>query len=289
MILVTGASGSAGGAVLKEVAKTNKPFRAMYRSREDAARVPAGVSAVIADFADKPSLRRALEGVDAVYLVCSPVRELVELEGNMVDACREAGVRHVVLNSALGAGDYAKSFPSWHRKVEEKLKVSGLAYTILRPNSFMQNILTYYAPSIRSQGAFYAAMGSARVSFIDVRDIAVVVTKALTTGGHAGKTYELNGPEALTYAEVAERISRASGRKVQYVNIPVEQQKQSMLDQRMPEWQVAALLDLQAYYTAGRGGEVDNVLANLLGRSPTTMDQFLAEFADSFGAQAGKA
>jgi uncharacterized protein YbjT (DUF2867 family) len=289
MILVTGASGSAGGAVLKEVAKTNKPFRAMYRSREDAARVPGGVPAVIADFADKPSLRRALEGVDTVYLVCSPVRELVELEGNMVDACRETGARHVVLNSALGAGDYSKSFPSWHRKVEERLKASGLEYTILRPNSFMQNILTYYAPSIRSQGAFYAAMGIARTSFIDVRDLAAVATKTLTTPEHTGKTYELNGPEALTYAEVAEKISRASGRRIQYVNIPVEQQKRSMLDQRMPEWQVTALLDLQAYYTGGKGGEVDDVLANLLGRTPTTMDQFLAEFADSFAAQAGKA
>jgi len=289
MILVTGASGSAGGAVLNEVAKTNKPFRAMYRSREDAARVPADVPAVIADFGDKPSLRRALEGVDAVYLVCSPVRELVELEGNMVDACRETRVRHVVLNSALGAGDYSKSFPSWHRKVEEKLKASGLQYTILRPNSFMQNILTYYAPSIRSQGAFYAAMGNARTSFIDVRDIATVATKALTTPGYEGKTYELNGPEALTYAEVAEKISRASGQKVQYLDIPVEQQKRSMLDQRMPEWQVTALLDLQAYYTGGKGGEVDDVLAKLLGCSPTTIDQFLAEFSDSFGAQAGKA
>jgi uncharacterized protein YbjT (DUF2867 family) len=251
--------------------------------------VPAGIPAVIADFADKPSLRRALEGVDSVYLVCSPVRELIELEGNMVDACRETGVRHVVLNSALGAGDYSKSFPSWHRKVEEKLKASGLEYTILRPNSFMQNILTYYAPSIRSQGAFYAAMGNARTSFIDVRDIASVATKALTTPGHTRKTYELNGPEALTYAEVAVKISRASGRKVQYVDISAEQQKQSMLDQRMPEWLVMALLDLQAYYTGGKGGEVDNALADVLGGSPTTMDQFLAEFANSFGAQAGKA
>jgi len=289
MILLTGASGSAGGAVLKAVAKANRPFRAMYRSREDAARVSANIPTVIADFADKPSLRRALEGVDTVYLVCSPVRELVELESNMVDACRETGVRHVVLNSALGAGDYSKSFPSWHRKVEEKLKASGLEYTILRPNSFMQNILTYYAPSIRTQGAFYAAMGNARTSFIDVRDLAAVATKTLTTGGHTGKTYELNGPQALTYAEVAEKISRASGRTVQYVDIPVERQKQSMLDQRMPEWQVTALLDLQAYYTGGKGGEVDEVLANLLGRTPTTMDQFLAEFADSFAAQAGRA
>jgi uncharacterized protein YbjT (DUF2867 family) len=125
MILVTGASGNVGGAVLKEILKTNEPAKAMFRSPEDAAKAPADVATVIADFADKPSLRRAVEGVDTVYLVCAPVRELAELESNMVDACREAGVRHVVLNSALGAEDYPRSFPSWHRKVEEKLKTSG--------------------------------------------------------------------------------------------------------------------------------------------------------------------
>jgi len=207
----------------------------------------------------------------------------------MLDACREAGVRHVVLNSALGAGDYPKSFPGWHRRVEDKLKASGLDYTILRPNSFMQNILTYYAPSIRSQGAFYAAMGNGRTSFIDVRDVAAVAARTLTSPGHAGKTYELNGPEALTYAEVAGKITRASVRSVQYVDIPVAQQKQAMLDQHMPDWQVTALLDLQAYYTGGKGGDVDDVVSTVLGRAPTAMDQFLAEFADSFVAKTGAA
>src|SRR5260370_236094 len=137
MILVTGASGNAGGSVLREVLNAKQLLRAMVRSREDAASVPADF--VIADFKDRPSLRRALEGVDSVYLVCSAVPELVELEGNMLDACQEARVRHVVLNSAMGAGDYPKSFPGWHRKVEDKLKASGLGYTILRPNSFMRN------------------------------------------------------------------------------------------------------------------------------------------------------
>lgn len=289
MILVTGASGNAGGAVLKEVLKTNRAVRAMYRSPADAAKASAEVGAVIADFADKPSLGRALEGVDVVYLVCSPVRELVELEGNMVDACRAAGARHVVLNSALGADDYPKSFPSWHRRVEDKLRESGLDYTILRPNSFMQNILTYYAPSIRTQGAFYAAMGNARTSFIDVGDVAAVAARTMTSPGHAGAIYELNGPEALTYAEVAEKITYASGRKVQYVDIPEAQQKQAMLDQRLPDWLVMALLDLQAYYTSGKGGEVDDVVTRILGRAPRTMDQFLADFADNFVAKTGAA
>ena len=289
MILVTGASGNAGGAVLKEVLKTNRPVKGMYRSPTDAAKASVEVGAVIADFADRGSLGRALEGVEAVYLVCSPVRELVELEGNMVDACQAAGVRHVVLNSAVGAGDYRKSFPSWHRRVEDKLSASGLDYTIVRPNSFMQNILTYYASSIRTEGAFYAAMGNARTSFIDVRDVAAVAARTLTSPGHAGKTYELNGPEALTYGEVAEKITQASGRRVQYVDIPVAQQKQAMLDQRLPDWLVTALLDLQAYYTGGKGGEVDDVISTILGRAPRTMDQLLADFADSFVAKTGAA
>ena len=289
MILVTGASGNAGGAVLKEVLKTNRPVKGMYRSPADAAKASVEVGAVIADFADRGSLGRALEGVEAVYLVCSPVRELVELEGNMVDACQAAGVRHVVLNSALGAGDYRKSFPSWHRRVEDKLSASGLDYTIVRPNSFMQNILTYYASSIRTEGAFYAAMGNARTSFIDVRDVAAVAARTLTSPGHAGKTYELNGPEALTYGEVAEKITQASGRRVQYVDIPVAQQKQAMLDQRLPDWLATALLDLQAYYTGGKGGEVDDVISTILGRAPRTMDQFLVDFADSFVAKTGAA
>ena len=289
MILVTGASGNAGGAVLKEVLKTNKPVKGMYRSPADAAKASVEVGAVIADFADRGSLGRALEGVEAVYLVCSPVRELVELEGNMVDACQAAGVRHVVLNSAVGAGDYRKSFPSWHRRVEDKLSASGLDYTIVRPNSFVQNILTYYASSIRTEGAFYAAMGNARTSFIDVRDVAAVAARTLTSPGHAGKTYELNGPEALTYGEVAEKITQASGRRVQYVDIPVAQQKQAMLDQRLPDWLATALLDLQAYYTSGKGGEVDDVISTILGRAPRTMDQFLVDFADSFVAKTGAA
>jgi uncharacterized protein YbjT (DUF2867 family) len=289
MVLITGSSGSVGSAVLKEVLKTGKPLRAMYRSKEDAAKAPPNVPTVIADFQDKPSLRNALQGVDTVFLVCSPVRELVQLESNTIDACKEAGVGNIVLSSALGAGDYSKSFPSWHRKVEDKLKLSGIAHTILRPNSFLQNILAYYAPTIRTQGAFYSAMGNGKTSFIDVRDIAKVAAKLLTSSDHSGKIYELNGPEAFTNSELAGKISRAIGRKVQYVDLPEEQMKKSMLDMGMPDWQATALVDLQAYYKGGKGGDIDSTLLTLLGHAPITLEQFLAEFADSFTAQGAKA
>jgi len=291
MHLITGASGMMGGAVLEETRKRGRSIKAMYRDTEDAKKAPAGVQTLIGDYANKESLRKAFEGIDSLYLVCSPIPQLVELESNAIEVCAEKRVPYVVLNSSLGAEDYAKSFPGWHRKVEEKLKSSGLKYTILRPNSFMQNILAFHAPSIRAEGAFYSSMGDARVCLIDVRDIARVVANLLESpAGHFGQTYELNGPEALTYAEIAEEISGVAGRTVKYVDIPEDAQRKAMLDQKMPEWLVTALLDLQRYYTVERkGGEVNDVLERLLERAPIRLDQFLQENQESFRAQAAGA
>ncbi|HVH70111.1 MAG TPA: SDR family oxidoreductase [Candidatus Dormibacteraeota bacterium] len=286
MILITGASGHMGKAVLNEVvqlaAQTGEEYRAMYRSVAQAAKAPVETPTVIADFAKKDTLPTALHNVTSVYLVCSPVPQLIELEWNMIDACVAAGVSHIVLHSALGAREYRKSFPSWHRTVEDKLKSTKISFTILRPNSFHQNVLTYFAPSIRSQGVFRASMGNALVSFIDARDIAVIAAKSLSGGEHSGKTYELNGPEALSYSDLAAKISQHSGHSVQYVNIPLEEQRKAMLESGLPEWQADALLDLQSYYVKGKGNKVDNLLEQLLGRPPITMDQFLAEFANEF-------
>ena len=288
MYLVTGANGTTGKAVLAEVAKSGADHRAMYRSATDATQAPAGTSTVIADFSKKDTLPPALEGVTSVYLVCSPVPQLIELEWNMIDACVAAGVGHIVLNSALGAREWRKSFPSWHRRVEDKLKSTKISFTILRPNSFHQNVVTYFAPSIRSQGVFHCSMANARVSFLDVRDIAAVAAKSLEGGEHSGKTYELNGPEALTYSELAAKISKHSRCDVQYVDIPAEKQRKVMLDRGFPEWHADALLDLWAYYHTGKGSRIDGLLEQLIGRSPVTMDQFLAEFANEFRAETGE-
>jgi uncharacterized protein YbjT (DUF2867 family) len=290
MILITGASGGVGSKVLAELLGRGAELRAMYRSKEDAGKAPAGVATVLADFADSQGLRAALGGVQSVYLVCSPVQELVQLEGNMIEACESAGIEHLVLNSALGAGNYPKSFPAWHRKVEDKLKGTKLKYTILRPNTFMQNLLMYFAPTIQTQNAFYSSVGDSRTSFIDVADIAAVIANVLLSPAeHIGKTYELNGPEALTYNQVAEKISRATGRAIRYVDIPEDAQRQSLLGLGMPSWQVEALLELQQYYRNGvGGGDTDEVLAKLLCRAPRTMDTFLAENKDAF-AETGAA
>ncbi len=289
MILITGASGSVGKAVLQEAIRKESKVRGMFRSKAEAAKAPSGCEAVLADYADKESLRKALDGVDSVYVVCSPIPQLVELENNMLAACKDCEVKHVVLNSALGAGDYPKSFPGWHRKVEDKLKAMGMSYTILRPNGFLQNIVAYNAPSIRAQGAFYAAMGDAKVSYLDVGDIAVVAVKALRGGAHAGKTYELNGPEAISNEELAKRISKVAGRTVSYVDIPEPAQREAMLGMGMPEWQVTALLELQQYYKQGGGAKTDGLLQALIERGPVTLDQYLTANAREFRDQAASA
>src|SRR5260370_301399 len=230
MILITGASGTVGKAVLAKVARSGEKHRGMYRSKGEEAKAAAGTEAVIADFSDEASLAAALRGVETVYLVCSPIPDLAQLEGNAIEASEAAGVRGIVLNSGLGGGDYGKSFPSWHRKVEDKLKATKMEHCILRPNSFLQNVLTYYAPSIRAQGAFYGAMGNARTSYLDVRDIAAVAAKALRGGEHDGKTDELNGPGALTCAEVGEKISRHAGIAAREVDSTIGALRHGMVD-----------------------------------------------------------
>jgi uncharacterized protein YbjT (DUF2867 family) len=289
MILVTGASGNVGGAVLQELLKAGAPVRSMYRTAEEAAKAPSGAYAVIADFADRASLDRALTGVNKVFLVCSPIPQLVELESNVIDASRERRIQHLVQNSALGAGGYNKSFPSWHYVVEQRLLASRIPATVLRPESFMQNIATYHAASIKSDRSFYAAGGNATIAFVDMRDVAAVAAKVLISDGHAGKTYTLTGPEALTYAQVADKLSRLLGTSIKYVDLSPEQLKRSMLQQGMPQWQVDALADLAAYYTEGPGARITEDVRQVLGRDPVRFDTFLADYATNFATQSAVA
>ena len=276
--------------MLSELAGSGAEYRAMYRSKDDAAKAGPATPTVIADFSDPASLGRALEGVECVYIVCSPVAQLVELESNMIDACEQAGVRHIVLNSAFGAGDFSKSFPAWHFRVEQRLQSSPIAHTILRPNGFLQNIVTYFAPSIRAQGAFYTSIGDAKISMVDVRDVSAVAAKVLLDpASHAGKIYQLHGSEAFSNYEIAERISRFTGRQVSYVAIPDEAMRKAMLDLGMPETFVNAEIELEGYYRSGRCAVVDGLVARLLGRPERTLDAYLRENVAAFQSQAATA
>ena len=288
MILVTGASGNVGGMVLQKVLESGLPVSAMYRSQADARSAPARARAVIADFSDKDSLRRAFAGIDSLFLVCSPIPQLVEFESNAIGIAKELGIQHIVDNSALGAGFWDKSFPKWHTEVERVLRESGVGYSIVRPNTFMQNIPAYFAGTIQSQDAFYSSMGNSRVSFVDVQDIAGVVAKLLASKAQ-NRTYELNGPEALTYGEVAERISKTCGRTIHYVDLPMAEQRKALLASGMPEWTAQALLDLQQYYVQGNGAELTNDIRQVTGHIPRNLDDFLRTNVSAFSKRVATA
>jgi uncharacterized protein YbjT (DUF2867 family) len=285
MILITGSTGVVGSAVIRELLTRDntKKIRAMIRSEKDRSRLPQGVDPVIADFSNPPSLTKALEGTDAAFLVCAPVPDLIQLETNFLQACQQAKLPHLVYNSALGAADFPKTFPSWHRKVEDKARELKLAFAAIRPNGFMQNIANYFGPTIKSQSAFYGTIGDSKISLIDVRDVAAAIASALLDKSTAGKIYELSGPEAVSYPELAARLSSVLGKPIKYVNLTRDQMIQAMVGSGMPQPAASAVVDLDDYYKTGKGAASDRELRQLINGEPRKLSDYLKEFATQLG------
>jgi len=284
MILITGASGNVGSEVLKQALAVGLKIRATFQSPDKAAKAPAGMEGVIMDYAKPDTIRPALHGVEKIFLVGPPVRDLPAMEANFIKEVRAAGPKHIVKLSALGGRE--SMFPSGHRHSEENIEASGLPYTFLRPNGFMQNLVNYNAGTIRSQNAFYGCQGNGAVSVVDIRDIAAVAVMVLAATGHEGKSYALTGGEALTNGHVAEKISRVAGRKISYVDLPPAEFRKALLSAGMPEWSADALLDLQRLYREGKASLVTDAIERLTGRKPITFDQFAHDYAFAFQAEA---
>jgi uncharacterized protein YbjT (DUF2867 family) len=283
MILITGASGNVGKEVLKQIVRTPAQVRAAFQSPSKAAGAPSGVEIVIMDFNRPETLRSALKGVERVFLVGPPTPDLPALERKAVDEIKQSGIRHVVKLSAMGGR--AATFPRQHADSEDYIKSSGVAYTFLRPNGFMQNMVNYNAPTINTQNAFYGCQGEGRVSHIDIRDIAAVAVKTLTEDGHEGKTHTLSGPAALSNAQIAQILSDDLAREINYVDLPPEQLKQAMLAAGMPEWSADALCDLQRLYREGGASAMTSDVEQILRRKPTSFEQFSRDYRQAFQPQ----
>ena len=193
MICITGAGGTVGTAVLNQLKLTDAQFRVAYFSEGKADRARSdGMDAAVIDYNQPDTLEAAFAGCDKVFLLGPNDLNQTQLEINAVEAAKSAGVQHIVKQSVLGAEGESYSLAHVHRPVEKAIEASGLAWTFLRPNSFMQNVATFMSESIRAEGAFYSASGDAKVSHVDVRDIAAVAAQALTDPSHEGKTYSLS-------------------------------------------------------------------------------------------------
>ena len=283
-ILVTGATGTVGSFLVRKLGAAGVPARALVRGRQKAEAVEKlGLEAVDGDLSRPETLGPALAGVEKVFLLSAPEERQAELQNNLVRAAKEAGVRHIVKLSAIGVGGEldAIALGRVHRETELEIERAGFAYTHLRPNGFMQNSFMF-AQSIRSQGAFYAPFGDAKVSYVDARDVAAVAFHALTGDGHEGKSYEITGPQALSYHDQAALLSAALGREVKYVEVPPEAARAAMAGMGMQEWVADALMELFNFYKDGRADQVRDTVREVTGRAPITFAQFAEDFAQAF-------
>jgi uncharacterized protein YbjT (DUF2867 family) len=271
-ILVTGSTGNVGSRVVKLLSARGQAVRAFVRGG-DAARAGDGVEVAVGDFMDKTSLRRAMDGVSKMYLL-SAGHELEQHEANAIEAAEDAGLDLVVKHSVAGAQYKASDIPRWHRAGEERLEASGLPWVFIRPATFASNAL-FWAATIKSHDTVYGALGDTALPVIDPDDIAEVEATILTTPGHAGKAYEISGPESLTTAEQVETVANVLGRPLKYVNVPDAAARESMVGMGMPVPFADAMVGLiQLLRSMGRIEPTSGVQA-LIGRRPRTFRQWV--------------
>jgi len=275
-ILVTGANGTTGNATLQALVARGAQVRALVR---DASKLTPSdaVEVAVGDFDDESSLLAALDGVERAFLVGASSPRQVEQEAAFIAAASKVGLEQVVALSVIGAdapGVEALRFGKSHVDVEAALAASGLPTTLLRPNSFLQNLLAQ-APSIAGDRTFYTPLSpAARVSAVDAVDIGEVAAVALTEPGHAGQAYTLTGPEALSDDDVAARLTAALGVAVRHVQVPIEAARESFLTNGYPEWNADGLLELFAFYETGGAAGVSNDIERVLGRPARSIDDF---------------
>jgi uncharacterized protein YbjT (DUF2867 family) len=280
MILVTGATGTTGGAVARQLIAAGLKPRLLLRSPEKAKAFEGKAELFKGDLSDKASVEKALAGVEKLYLVTAGVDGPAQ-EAVAIAAAKAAGVKHVVLLSVIGAEYEAITFGRWHRASERLLEASGLQWTFLRPGNFTTNTY-WWVDTIKSQGAVYAPLGDGKYAPIDPEDIAAVAVASLTKPGHEGKAYTLTGPRALSTAEMVAIVAKESGRAIKYVDVPPSAAQDGMLKMGMPAAYVDALLELYAFMKSGGAAMTTNTVQDLLGRPAVTFEQWTAKHAGVF-------
>ena len=289
MILVIGGRSKIGGALIGELLDRGQQVRALVRAGEPAGGLAAGAEAVTGDLADEGSLVTAMDGIEKVFLLSSPHADAVGWHRNAIDAARRTQVQLLVRSSILGADRPSPAeFISAHTTCDRYLAESGLPHVIVRPNLFLQNIPEWTISSIDASGTFYVDAGEARISMVDTRDVAAVAAVVLTEPGHNGAQYDITGPEALSYTDVAARLTSATGRQITYASAPDDAVRQALLGAGLNEWFANALVGLYQDYrrsgTDGYAAQVTGTVTQLTGRAARSLDALLGEIAPTFQA-----
>ncbi|WP_032790206.1 NmrA family NAD(P)-binding protein [Streptomyces anulatus] len=287
MIVIMGASGTTGGALLRSLTASGVPSRALTR---DPSRLRAHlgdsasnlVEVLPADAADTASLRAAFKGARQLFLAMANSPAQVELESRVVDMAADSGIEHIVkISDPVAAADSPVTLSRGHHAIEELLRASGLTHTLLRPYAFMQNLLLL-APSVTTQGLILGAMQNAPCNWVDCRDIGDVAAAVLTRDDLAGGTYVLTGNEAVGYGGLAATLTHMLGRPVRYVDLaPHELRENLVRHAHMPPWLAEHVVEIQQLAVSRPESPTDTV-ARVLGRDPRTLDAFLHEHLGRF-------
>jgi uncharacterized protein YbjT (DUF2867 family) len=287
-ILVTGSTGTLGGEVVKQLSSSTPAIniKAGVHSAQNVKKVKDGdeVEVVLIDYNKPETLKEALSQVDKLFLLTPDVPNAHELASNLVIEAKKAGIRHIVKQSVMGA-DLEADVGTFrlHRQAEEIIEQSGIPFTFLRPNEFMQNFINFHSPSIKGNNAFYIPLEDAKVSLVDVRDIAAVAVKSLTDEDlHKNKTHLITGPEALSYHQVAEILSNRIGRKINYVNISDEEARAAMKEIGMSDWLINTVSELSDYFRKGKASEISSAVEEVTGNKPISFSQFANDYVDAF-------
>jgi uncharacterized protein YbjT (DUF2867 family) len=274
-ILVSNANGKVGQEVVKALLKKGHKVRIGARHIDKAKEQFPGAEIVALDVTQPASLASALNGVSAAF-AAFPYELQPAADQALIAAAKTAGVKRVVKLSAMGV-DANPSSP--HMIAEKSLAESRLAWTVLRPNFFMQNYATLSVGQVRS-GAIYEPAAEGASSFVDTRDIAEVAVATLTEEGHNEKIYTLTGPAALTRAEVAATLSRAIGKKVAYVAVDDAALRSAMA--AAPSSLVELMSVLYGYVRQGYTAAVTSDIAKVTGKPARDFASFSADYAASW-------
>jgi uncharacterized protein YbjT (DUF2867 family) len=273
-ILVTGATGNVGSAVLDILGTTDTNLRALAHDESSARSLKdRGVEAVVGDFLEPETLVPALQGVSTVLLITPIHPEQVAQASNVINAAKDSGNDpRIVRLSVHQASQEAPSRNSrQHAQIEDELRSSGLPYTLLRPTTFMQNTL-----------ATARTFKDGKLGMIDARDIGEVAAKVLTEEGHEGKVYTLTGPAAISFYEVAEALSEVLGKEVRYVNISLEDAKRAMLNMGLSEWRADVLIEYAKAHSEGYSNFTTEDVEQLTGHRATSYKEFATDFERVF-------
>lgn len=277
-VLVTGATGNVGSAVVEELRRRGADVRAFVR--DPTAELPDGVEVEVGDFDDPASIRRALAGVDRVFLSSADGPRKVEHEAAVIDAA--ADVELLVKASTIAAQIESPLPPlAWNARSEAHLRRSGVPWVVLASSFYMTNLLAAAEP-VREQGVLPAPAGTGRIGMIDPRDIGAVAATVLTGSGHEARTYRLTGPEALGYEQIATELARATGEPVRYVDVPPEAARASLAAAGMPDWLVTHLHGAFELIRAGAFDETTDTVRVLTGREPHSFAEFVRDHAAAF-------